>query len=274
MAWRTRPTASPPAGGDRRPRPRRSPCTALACGPRGDHAGQDLRPRQPPDGRPPRPPRRAAARGRGGVPGVEIHVRGNEIAITGRRGRAGGPPVRGAGPAARAGQRLEPAAVSRTIEMVRADERPSEVLTTEVLPRLAGPHGPPQVGRAEALRRRHPRQRHHLRHRPRRHRQVVAGGGHGGAGAAGQGGRPHHPHPPGRRGGRAAGLPARRPGGQDRPLPAPLYDALFDMVGPREPSAWSTGARSRWRRWPSCGAARSTTASSSSTRRRTRRPSR
>ena len=68
-------------------------------------------------------------------PSVEIHVRGNEIAITGAD----------AAEAERVGllfeemvlllergQRLEPAAVSRTIEMVRADQRPSEVLTTEV----------------------------------------------------------------------------------------------------------------------------------------------
>jgi phosphate starvation-inducible protein PhoH and related proteins len=66
---------------------------------------------------------------------VEIHVRGNEIAITGDQAEADR--------VARLfeelvllleqGHELEPASVVRTIEMVRSDERPSEVLTAEVL---------------------------------------------------------------------------------------------------------------------------------------------
>jgi phosphate starvation-inducible protein PhoH and related proteins len=66
---------------------------------------------------------------------VEIHVRGNEIAITGDPTEAE--------KVARLfeelvllleqGHQLEPASVVRTIEMVRSDERPSEVLTAEVL---------------------------------------------------------------------------------------------------------------------------------------------
>jgi phosphate starvation-inducible protein PhoH and related proteins len=71
----------------------------------------------------------------GAFAGVDIHVRGNEITID--------------GPAAEAdrvgrlfeelvlllqqGHRLEAASVTRTIDMVKADERPSEVLTAEVL---------------------------------------------------------------------------------------------------------------------------------------------
>ena len=59
------------------------------------------------------------------------------------------------------------------------------------------------------------------------------------------------------------------------PYLRPLYDALYDMVEHRgRRSACSSGARSRWRRWRSCAAARSTRASSSSTRPRTPRPSR
>ena len=53
------------------------------------------------------------------------------------------------------GHALDPANVGRTIDMVKADERPSEVLTTEVL-RASGSHGAAQDQRPEALHRRHP----------------------------------------------------------------------------------------------------------------------
>src|SRR5829696_5366671 len=68
-------------------------------------------------------------------PGVEIHVRGNEIAITGDNAETErvGLLFEEMVLLLERGQRLEPAGVSRTIEMVRADQRPSEVLTTEVL---------------------------------------------------------------------------------------------------------------------------------------------
>jgi phosphate starvation-inducible PhoH-like protein len=71
----------------------------------------------------------------GAFPRVEIHVRGNEIAIEGdtteadRVGRLFEELVI----LLQQGQRLEPAGVTRTIDMVKADERPSEVLTAEVL---------------------------------------------------------------------------------------------------------------------------------------------
>src|SRR5262245_11918733 len=64
--------------------------------------------------------------------GVEIHVRGNEIAITGDEAERVGMLFEELGLLLERGQRLEPAGVARTIEMVRADQRPSEVLTTEV----------------------------------------------------------------------------------------------------------------------------------------------
>ncbi len=86
-------------------------------------------------------------------------------------------------------------------------------------------------------------------------------------------GQPHHPHPAGRRGRRAARLPARRPDGQGRSLPAPAVRRAARHARPREghAAAWRR-ASSRSRRWPSCAAAPSTTASSSSTRPRTPRP--
>ena len=71
----------------------------------------------------------------GAFPGVEIHVRGNEIAIEGesveadRVGRLFEEMVI----LLQQGDRLEPASVTRTIDMVKADERPSDVLTAEVL---------------------------------------------------------------------------------------------------------------------------------------------
>jgi phosphate starvation-inducible PhoH-like protein len=58
------------------------------------------------------------------------------------------------------------------------------------------------------------------------------------------------------------------------PYLRPLYDALHDMLDPsRSPSSWRR-ARSRSRRWRTCAGDASTTRSSSSTRRRTPRPSR
>ena len=85
----------------------------------------------------------------------------------------------------------------------------------------------------------------------------------------------HHPHPARRRGRRAPGLPARRPRGQGRPLPAPaLRRPLRHARRRARRGAASSAGRSRWRRWRSCAAAPSTTASSSSTRPRTPRPSR
>ena len=67
---------------------------------------------------------------------VEIHVRGNEITDhrRRRRRRARRPPVRGDG--RRCSSRatsLDREGVGRTIEMLKADQRPTEVLTTEVL---------------------------------------------------------------------------------------------------------------------------------------------
>ncbi|MGH9213892.1 MAG: PhoH family protein [Acidimicrobiales bacterium] len=64
---------------------------------------------------------------------VEIHVRGNEIAIAGDEADRVGRLFEELVLLLEQGQHLEPASVVRTIEMVRSDERPSEVLTSEVL---------------------------------------------------------------------------------------------------------------------------------------------
>jgi phosphate starvation-inducible PhoH-like protein len=65
--------------------------------------------------------------------GVEIHVRGNEIAIIGDEADRVGHLFEELVLLLERGQSLEPASVVRTIDMVRSDERPSEVLTAEVL---------------------------------------------------------------------------------------------------------------------------------------------
>jgi phosphate starvation-inducible protein PhoH and related proteins len=66
-------------------------------------------------------------------PGVDIHVRGNEIAIAGDDAERVGQLFEELVVLVESGHRLEPQGVARSIDMVRADERPSEVLTAEVL---------------------------------------------------------------------------------------------------------------------------------------------
>ena len=67
--------------------------------------------------------------------GVEIHVRGNEITVEGEAGEAeqAGRLFEELVVLLQRGHHLEPTSVTRTIEMVKADERPSEVLAAEVL---------------------------------------------------------------------------------------------------------------------------------------------
>jgi phosphate starvation-inducible PhoH-like protein len=67
--------------------------------------------------------------------GLDIHVRGNEITIEGETGEAeqAGRLFEELVVLLQQGHHLEPAGVTRTIEMVKADERPTEVLTAEVL---------------------------------------------------------------------------------------------------------------------------------------------
>jgi phosphate starvation-inducible protein PhoH and related proteins len=69
----------------------------------------------------------------GAYPDTQIHVRGNEIAVSGDHAEQVGRLFEEMVLLLQSGQRLEAATVTRTIEMVQADERPSEVLTAEVL---------------------------------------------------------------------------------------------------------------------------------------------
>ena len=164
--------------------------------------------------------------------------------------------------------------VGRTIEMVKADESPPRSSRPRS-PAGAGPHGPTQDQRAEDVRRRHREERDHLRHRSRRHRQVVLGGRPGGAGVPGQArsAGSSSPAPRSRRASASASCPATC-WPRSTPTCARSTTPSTTCSGPKAPSASSTATPSRSPPSPTCGAARSTTASSSSTRPRTPRPSR
>jgi phosphate starvation-inducible PhoH-like protein len=66
-------------------------------------------------------------------PATAVHVRGNEITVEGQEAGQVGQLFEELVVLLQQGQVLEPAAVRRSIEMVKADERPSEVLATDVL---------------------------------------------------------------------------------------------------------------------------------------------
>ena len=66
-------------------------------------------------------------------PDEAVHVRGNEITVSGERAMQVGQLFEELVVILQKGQVLEPAAVKRSIDMVLADERPSEVLSTDVL---------------------------------------------------------------------------------------------------------------------------------------------
>jgi phosphate starvation-inducible protein PhoH and related proteins len=66
-------------------------------------------------------------------PATDVHVRGNEITISGIGAEVVARLFEELVLLLQSGHALEPISVQRTIEMVKADERPSEVLTAEVL---------------------------------------------------------------------------------------------------------------------------------------------
>jgi phosphate starvation-inducible PhoH-like protein len=66
-------------------------------------------------------------------PTTFIHVRGNEITIGGEGAEVVGRLFEELVLLLQQGERIDPSSLGRTIDMVRADERPSEVLTAEVL---------------------------------------------------------------------------------------------------------------------------------------------
>jgi phosphate starvation-inducible PhoH-like protein len=66
-------------------------------------------------------------------PDASVHVRGNEVAVAGGHAEVVAKLFAELIALLQAGQELDPSLLARTIDMVNADERPSEVLTTEVL---------------------------------------------------------------------------------------------------------------------------------------------
>ncbi|MEZ5141086.1 MAG: PhoH family protein [Acidimicrobiales bacterium] len=66
-------------------------------------------------------------------PDTDVHVRGNEISVHGPAADQAARVFEELVLLLELGHPLEPASVGRTIDMVKADERPSEVLTAEVL---------------------------------------------------------------------------------------------------------------------------------------------
>ena len=70
--------------------------------------------------------------------GAEIHVRGNEISVAGNEAERVGRLFEELVLLLEAGQTLDPLNVGRTIDMIRADERPSEVMSAEVLRGVKG----------------------------------------------------------------------------------------------------------------------------------------
>ena len=66
-------------------------------------------------------------------PETDVHVRGNEITVGGTQAETVGRLFEELVVLLQQGQVLEPTAVRRSIDMIKADERPSEVLATDVL---------------------------------------------------------------------------------------------------------------------------------------------
>ena len=118
------------------------------------------------------------------------------------------------------GHEIGPATIESVARVLDQAESPSQVLD-EVVWRHRNLKVAPEVGQPEALHGRDQTLHDHVRDRPGRNRQDVPGDGHGHRRPVAARGQPHHPHPPRGRGRRAPGVPARRPDGQGRPVPAP-----------------------------------------------------
>ena len=190
---------------------------------RGGGAGRRARPRAARAGGPPRPGDRPA----------------RQPADPGRPARSACAPaaevVEQLAGLVRAGRPIAPGTIDAVVHSVEGPEAVGSMMDdvvwrnrqSVVTPRTAG-----QKRYVDAIREQHD----HLRHRPGRHGQDLPGGGDGHGRADAARGGPHHPHPPGGGGRRAARVPARRPGGEGGPLPAPALRRA--LRHDRRPSAW------------------------------------
>ena len=190
-------------------------------------------------------------------PDASLAVRGNEITVDGAAGRCRRPAVRGArraAPARPGPRRVGGAPHDRHGPRRRAPERgahrrrPARRQGPPVRPKTSG-----QKRYVDAI----------------RENVITFGLGPAGTGKSwlavamavqalqAQAGGAHHPHPAGGRGGGAARLPARRPDGQDRPVPAAAVrrPLRHGRARGRAEAARAAG-RSRSPRWRSCAAAR------------------
>ena len=191
-------------------------------------------------------------------PSVAIHVRGNEIALDGdddveRVARL----LEDLVVLVEQGHRLDAGTVRRSVEMVRHDERPAEVLSTEVLrPARGRPVRPKSSGQkryVDAI----------------RENVITFGVGPAGTGKswlavamavqalqAKEVDRIILTRPAVEAGERLGFLPGR-PDGQGRPVPAAAVGRpARHGRAPRTPASCSSGARWRSRRSRSCAAAR------------------
>ena len=90
------------------------------------------------------------------------------------------------------------------------EQRVRELTEDFVTVTVKGRPNPPQDIGPEGISECYPQERGDLWRGSRRYRQDLSRRGRGRGGLPRQDGQPHHPDPPGRRGGRAAGLSARR----------------------------------------------------------------
>ena len=170
---------------------------------------------------------------------ADVLVRGNEITITGRprRGRAGRRCCsRSCSRCSSRGHELTDAiggADHRHGQGARRPgggrARPSEVLGDRLLTAGARSIAPKTLGQkryVDAIR----RSTVTFAIGPAGTGKTYLAVADGGAGAPGTPGLADHPHPAGGRGGGAARVPARHALREDRSVPEPLYDALYDMM--------------------------------------------
>ena len=211
-------------------------------------------------------------------PDASVAVRGNEVSVDGAQADVVAKLIEELVVLVQRGQDLDESSVRRSIDMVLADERPSNVLTDDIMRGAKGkPVRPKTAGQKRYI--------DTIRENVITFGLGPAGTGkswlavaHGRARAAEQAGAADHPHAPGRRGGRAARVPPGRPDGQGRPVPAPalrraLRHGRAGRVAAKLLRAWQGSievAPLAYMR----GRTLNDAASSSSTRRRTRRPSR
>ena len=191
---------------------------------------------------------------------ADIHVRGNEITITGTAAETAvvAELFEEITALLAGGAELTPAAVERIMPMLRRKSgvRPAEVLSLDILSsrgRTIRPKTLNQKRYVDAI---------------DEHTIVFC------IGPAGTGKTylamakavkalqakevdQDHPHPARGGGRRAPRFPARHPVREDRPVPAPVVRRAARHAGPGvDPAAHGRRARSRSRRWPTCAAGR------------------